>query len=183
LQETAMAISQSVLSFVAAGDHGLMRRVHRWTPPRWIRLWMLWATRGGDGWLWYAAGLAFVLFGGAGRWPAVGAAGAAAGAGVALFQCLKRLTDRRRPCDIEPHCWANLIPPDRFSFPSGHSMTAFSVSVPLALFYPPLLPALMLCAVSVAASRILLGMHFLSDVIAGSALGALLGYAAYVLFG
>jgi undecaprenyl-diphosphatase len=57
-------------------------------------------------------------------------------------------------------------------------MTAFAVAASLAAFYPVLLPALLACAVSVALSRILLGMHFLSDVLAGAGLGAWLGCAA-----
>jgi hypothetical protein len=32
-----------------APDYGLMRRVNRWRAPRWIRWWMLLATRAGDG--------------------------------------------------------------------------------------------------------------------------------------
>lgn len=177
-----MAIHEVVFDYVAAGDHRLMHRVNRWTPPRWLRLWMIWATRGGNGWLWYAVGLAILVLGGPDRWAAIGAGITSAALGIALFECLKRLTNRRRPCAIEPHCWAELLPPDRFSFPSGHSMTAFSVCVSLSLFYPALLAVLLLCAVSVAASRILLGMHFLSDVMAGSCLGALVGYAAFALF-
>jgi undecaprenyl-diphosphatase len=41
--------------------------------------------------------------------------------------------------------------------------------------------ALLFCAASVAASRILLGLHFLSDVLAGSAIGSALGYATFRL--
>ena len=58
-------------------------------------------------------------------------------------------------------------------------MTAFSVAVPLSLFYPAAEPALLFCAFSIALSRILLGLHFLSDVLVGSALGALIGYTVY----
>ena len=79
----------------------------------------------------------------------------------------------RAPC--EPHCWATLLPPDQFSFPSGHTITAFAVAVSLSMFYPALLVGLLFCAVSVAASRILLGMHFLSDVLAGAAIGTAAG--------
>ncbi len=172
-----------MLGYVAAGDHKLMRKVHRWAPPVWLRLWMKYATRAGDGWLWYAAGAAILAFGGTQRLAAFASAAVAALAGILVFQLLKRSTNRRRPCDIEPHCWADVLPPDRFSFPSGHSMTAFAVSVPLALEYPVLLPSLLLCAISIAASRILLGMHFLTDVLAGSALGALIGYLSYRLLG
>src|SRR5690348_9927352 len=59
-----MTSPQAMLNFIATGDQRLMRRVNRWQPPRWIRLWMICATRGGDGWLWYAMGLIILLFGG-----------------------------------------------------------------------------------------------------------------------
>ncbi|HLK51745.1 MAG TPA: phosphatase PAP2 family protein [Bryobacteraceae bacterium] len=170
-----------MLTFIAHSDHNLMRRINRWPAPRWIRLWMLCATRGGDGWLWYGMGLIILLFGGEQRFLAVGAAALAAGTGIALFLRLKKLTGRRRPCAIEPHCWATLLPPDQFSFPSGHTITAFAVAVCLSQFYPTLAIGLLFCAVSVAASRILLGMHFLSDVLAGAAIGATLAFGAAYL--
>jgi undecaprenyl-diphosphatase len=56
------------------------------------------------------------------------------------------------------------------------------VTVSLGTFYPAALPVLMFCAASVAISRLLLGMHFLTDVVAGSGLGAALGYTAARLF-
>jgi len=166
-----MTFPGAMLSYIARRDHTLMRRVNRWHPPRWIRVWMLCATRGGDGWLWYAMGLIVLLAGGDRRFPAVGAALLAAATGVAIFLRLKKATGRRRPCAIEPHCWARLLPPDQFSFPSGHTITAFAVSVALSRFYPDLATGLLFCALSVAASRVLLGMHFLSDVVAGAAIG------------
>ena len=177
-----MTLPNAMLEYINTRDHRLMRRVHRWSAPRWVRMWMVCATRGGDGWLWYIMTAAILLLGGVARYRAVGSAGLAAALGIVLFLWLKRLTGRKRPCHIEPHCWARLLPPDQFSFPSGHSITAFAVSVPLSLFYPTLMIGLLFCAASVAASRVLLGMHFLSDVLVGSLLGASLGYWAYTLF-
>jgi undecaprenyl-diphosphatase len=137
---------------------------------------MICATRGGDGWLWYGMGLIILLFGGDERFAAVGAAAMAASVGIALFLKLKRATRRKRPNMFEPHCWATLLPPDQFSFPSGHTITAFTVAVSLSMFYPTLAIGLLFCALSVGASRILLGMHFLSDVLAGAAIGSSLAY-------
>ena len=171
-----MTLPGSMMNYISHSDHKLMRRVNRWTPPRWVRMWMIYATRAGDGWLWYGMGLMILLFGGDQRWVAVGAATLAAGLGVALFVNLKKVTGRRRPCMFEPHCWTTLLPPDQFSFPSGHTITAFAVAVSLSRFYPDLAAGLLFCAISVAASRILLGMHFLSDVLAGAAIGTLLAY-------
>jgi undecaprenyl-diphosphatase len=168
----------AMLNFIAHRDHRLMRRVNSWSAPRWIRVWMICATRGGDGWLWYALGAILLLFGGEDRFMAVGSAAFAAGLGIALFLRIKKATGRKRPCAIQPHCWAKLLPPDQFSFPSGHTITAFAVAVALSRFYPELAPGFLFCAVSIAASRILLGMHFLSDVLAGAAIGTLLAFGS-----
>ena len=172
--------SRVMLDFISTRDHRLMRRVHRWPAPRWVQVWMLASTRGGDGWLWLAFTLLILLFGDGERYAALAASGIASAVGIALFLSVKRAADRKRPCALEPHCWATLLPPDRFSFPSGHTITAFAVTTPLGLFYPTLQPMLLFCAGSVAASRVVLGMHFLSDVVVGTLMGASLGYAAYL---
>ena len=177
-----MTVARAFWGYIETRDHRLMRRVHRWRAPRWFRWWMLAATRLGDGWIWYAIGLILLMFGGRERYIAVGVATITAALSVTLFLQLKKLAHRKRPCATERSCWATLLPPDQFSFPSGHSMTAFSVAVPLSLYYPSLEAGLLFCALSIAASRILLGLHFLSDVLAGSLLGAILGYFVFSLF-
>jgi undecaprenyl-diphosphatase len=167
---------------ITRGDYRVMHRANNWVAPRWVRFYVLGSTLGGDGWLWYAMGLAILLFGGDDRFAALGAAGLSSVLSILLFIWLKRLTGRRRPCQIEPHCWATLLPPDQFSFPSGHTMTAFAVAIPLSLSYPNLTIGLLFCALSIAMSRILLGMHFLSDVVAGALIGTGLGYLGYFAF-
>jgi undecaprenyl-diphosphatase len=178
-----MTQASAMLTYISHRDHSLMRTVNRWHAPRWVRIWMLCATRGGDGWLWYSLGLVLLLFGGAPRFPAVASGALAAGAGIAVFLRLKRVFRRRRPNTFEPHCWATLLPPDQFSFPSGHTITAFAVALSLAHFYPDLALGLLFCALSVAASRVLLGMHFLSDVVAGAAIGTILALSATAVIG
>ena len=168
--------------FILRRDYSLMQRANNWDAPRWVQWFVLAATRGGDGWLWYAMGLVILIFGGPERFAALGASGLAAVLSIVVFIWMKRFTGRRRPCHIQPHRWATLLPPDQFSFPSGHTMTAFAVSISLAMFYPSLIPVLMFCAFSIAASRILLGMHFLSDVMAGAILGSGLGYLGVLAF-
>lgn len=177
-----MTVHQNMLQFIATGDHKLMRKVNKWPAPKWIRMWAIAATRAGDGWIWYLFGLAILLLGGDSRFTAVAAAGSAAAVGIGVFISVKRISGRKRPCEYEPHCWATLLPPDQFSFPSGHTITAFSVAVTLSEFYPFLLPALLFVALSIATSRILLGMHFLSDVVVGALLGIGLAYASYSVF-
>ena len=53
-----------MLGFIERRDQRLMRRVNGWYAPRWVRLWMMAATRAGDGWLWYSIGVLILLFGG-----------------------------------------------------------------------------------------------------------------------
>jgi undecaprenyl-diphosphatase len=173
-----MTLPHTMLSFIQHRDQRLMRRLNRWPAPRWIRIWMICATRGGDGWLWYAMGFVILLFGGEQRFHALAAAGLAAGLGIGIFLKLKKATGRRRPSCFEPHCWATLLPPDQFSFPSGHTITGFAVALSLIQFYPSLAAGLLFCAISIALSRILLGMHFLSDVLAGAAIGSILAYTS-----
>ena len=173
---TAVALAGTVFRVVGHGDRRVMLKVNRWPAPRWVRVWMTCATRGGDGWLWYTLGALLLLFGGKQRFAAAGAALVAVGVGIAMFLRLKKLIGRKRPCSLEPHCWTTLLPPDQFSFPSGHTITACAVASSLSLFYPALGLGLCFCAASVALSRVLLGMHFVSDVIAGAILGGALGY-------
>ena len=171
-----------MLGLIMKSDHGLMRLANNWAAPRWLRIYAILSTRAGDGWLWYATGLAILLFGGQQRFQALGAAGTSSALSVLLFLWLKQFARRCRPCQIAPHCWATLLPPDQFSFPSGHTMTAFAIAIPLLLSYPALIVTLLFCAFSIAISRILLGMHFLSDVLAGASIGAGLGYLGYLAF-
>lgn len=175
-------LAVTVREYIARRDYRLMRRVNRWSAPQWVRAWMVCATRGGDGWLWYALMAALLLAGGPERFRAVGAMILAGALTITSFLWLKRVTHRKRPCQVEPHCWANLLPPDQFSFPSGHTMTAVALAVVVSLFYPALMVGVVFCAISIAVSRILLGMHFLSDVLAGALLGASIGYCTYLLF-
>ena len=166
-------------STLFAPDNNLMRRFNRWRAPRWFRWWMLLATRAGDGWLWGMIGIAVLLSSDPERFRAIEAAGFAVATGIVLFHRLKRMVGRVRPRDIEPHCWAHIVTRDKFSFPSGHSTTAFAVALSLGSFYPEIMPVLLVLAANVAVSRVVIGMHYLSDVVVGSGMGVLLGYAAF----
>ena len=61
-------------------------------------------------------------------------------------------------------------------------MTAFSIALVISYFYPGLEGMLFPVAFSIAVSRIVLGMHFLSDVLAGIVLGIALGCASITAF-
>jgi undecaprenyl-diphosphatase len=177
-----MAVARTVWGYIERRDHRLMRRMNRWRAPRWIRIWMIAATRMGDGWIWYGLGIMLLVFGGPQRLAAIGSSGLAAILGIIVFKALKKLSHRPRPCQFEPHCWSKVLPPDQFSFPSGHTMTAFSIALVISYFYPLLEGPLFSLALSIGVSRIVLGMHFLSDVLAGVVLGVALGCGAITAF-
>jgi len=177
-----MAIAHALLSYIGTRDLWLMRRVNRWRAPRWVRIASVWATRMGDGWLWYALAPLVLTFGGVLRYRALATASFAALTGILLFKAVKHMSHRRRPCDQEPHCWCTILPPDQFSFPSGHTITAFAIALSLGHLYPHAEPGLLVVASSIGVSRVLLGMHFVSDVVAGAIFGAGIGYGSFFLF-
>ena len=177
-----MAVARSLWTRIERRDHRVMQRMNRWRAPRWVRIWTIAVTRMGDGWIWYALGFLLLGFGGPQRFAAVSAAGSAAVLGIFVFKALKHLSQRQRPCQIEPHCWSKILPPDKFSFPSGHTMTAFSIALVISYFYPLFEGILLFLALNIAVSRIVLGMHFLSDVLAGMVLGVALGVASITAF-
>jgi undecaprenyl-diphosphatase len=176
-------VMPNVLAYLADSDFRLSFRLGGWRPPRWFRLWMLSATRLGDGWLWLVAGLVLLALGG----PAlrVFAASAAAAALANVVQVLlKRRFRRPRPYVRNPAFGVaplGLFADDRFSFPSGHTLNAFAIGMPIALQFPAAAPALLLVAASVGASRVVLGLHFVTDVLAGALLGLAIGAGAFWL--
>ncbi len=110
------------------------------------------------------------------------ALGAAALLSTALYSAVKRIVVRTRPFEVEPHVWSRAKPPDRYSFPSGHTMTAFAVVAAVIPFHPHLSAPLLFAAGSIGASRVILGMHYLSDVVVGGVVGAMLGWWMSALF-
>jgi len=175
----------SVLAYVLASDDRLSNRVLAWRPPRWVRLWMLTATRLGDGWIWPVTVALLAASGKRGLCVLAAGAVAAAVANTALV-FLKRGVRRTRPCarakppsfSVDPLTW---FPSDRFSFPSGHALNSFAIGSVVALAFPTLAAPVLAVAASVAASRVVLGLHWLSDVLAGAAGGALIGLTVWLV--
>jgi len=104
--------------------------------------------------------------------------------GLAVF-AIKIACDRPRPpshfstLGVDVHA-PDGVPPDS-SFPSGHAQTAFAAAVYLALLFPRGAAAFLALAALVGLSRVALGVHYPSDVIAGAALGSALSIAAFVI--
>ncbi|WP_427980866.1 phosphatase PAP2 family protein [Agarivorans sp.] len=91
---------------------------------------------------------------------------------LSCYLILKQLFRRDRPQSLPVF----IRPSDRFSFPSGHSAGAFVMAACIAQTFPTWTVLAFVWASLVACSRVLLGVHFISDVLAGAGLGLLIVY-------
>src|SRR3990172_6215640 len=125
----------------------------------------------GNGVFWYALMLALLLAHGADAALPVLHMVCVGLACTFLYRLLKKGTLRPRPFEVHAHIAAGAVPLDRFSFPSGHTLHAVAFTVVATAYFPQLAPLLVPVTLAVAASRIVLGLHYPSDVLAGAALG------------
>ncbi|TNF35171.1 MAG: phosphatase PAP2 family protein [Gammaproteobacteria bacterium] len=95
-----------------------------------------------------------------------------------LYWMLKNSIRRRRPGEAIDGWTMRIIPSDRFSFPSGHTSGAFLFAYAISVYYPALYPWVLLWAMAVGSSRVLLGVHFPGDIMAGSLMGTLCAWLA-----
>jgi undecaprenyl-diphosphatase len=145
---------------------------------RLCRVVFAWASRLGDGWFWYAMAAALLLVEGLGAVAAVMAMAASGLAGTLIYTLLKRGIRRPRPCAVRDGLILTVAPLDRFSFPSGHTLHATAFSVVATAHAPALGWLVWPFTALVAASRLILGLHYPSDVIAGGVLGAVIAWLA-----
>ncbi|MNV30971.1 phosphatidylglycerophosphatase B [compost metagenome] len=71
-----------------------------------------------------------------------------------------------------------MAPLDEFSFPSGHTLHAVSFTIVALAYYPWLAPLLVPFTVLIGLSRVVLGLHYPSDVLAATGIAALLAAAS-----
>ena len=107
-----------------------------------------------------------------------------AAVGIFAYKVLKVHLVRERPYirhsgDIQ----CGTAPLDRYSFPSGHTLHATSFAILYGYYMPSMLIVLIPFALLVAASRVILGLHYPSDVLAGAALGAAIATTSVSIVG
>lgn len=137
-------------------------------------------SRLGDGVFWYSLMAALPFLWGMNAVPVVLKMALAGVSGVIVYKCLKLATRRQRPCVRHESINNPVLPLDEYSFPSGHTLHAVGFTVIAGAHFPVLLWMLIPIAVLIAASRLVLGLHYPSDVIAGAMVGGAL--AGGVLF-
>ena len=88
-----------------------------------------------------------------------------------LYLVIKKTCKRHRPSDRLTDVNQLINPPDKFSFPSGHTSSAIGVACVMSYFFPHLIIPFFVLATCVSLSRLILKVHFPTDIVAGSILG------------
>lgn len=142
-----------------------------------VRKFFALVSRLGDGGFWYVLMLGLAVNG---EVTALAAAHMAVTAliGTALYKLLKSRLVRERPYVACVGIEMGTMPLDRYSFPSGHTLHAVCFTILATSHVPELTPVLVPFALLVAISRVVLGLHYPSDVLAGALIGALLAGAS-----
>ncbi|WP_425603196.1 phosphatase PAP2 family protein [Lysobacter soli] len=168
----------------AAGDSGWSLRANRWGERGRSRSYFAAVSRLGDGVFWYALMGVLIVVDGLDGLAASAHLAATGVIALTLYKLLKRWTRRPRPFASDRRIQAWVAPLDEFSFPSGHTLHAVAFSIVGMAHYPMLAWVLVPFTASVAASRVVLGLHYPSDVLAATVIGSgLAGVSLWVVPG
>lgn len=157
---------------LSAGESGWCLRVNRLCAHRGACAGFALVSRLGDGMFWYGLMMAMIAFDGMAGVRASLHLAATGAVTLLLYKLLKRWTRRPRPfaSDLRIRAW--VAPLDEFSFPSGHTLHAVAFTLVALAHYPTLAWLLIPFTASVAASRVVLGLHYPSDVLAATGIGS-----------
>lgn len=161
-----------------AAEYRLCLRMNRACRLPGIRRLFASISRLGNGVFWYTL-MVFLpaAFGEAGLYPALRMA-LVGTIGLLLYKYLKSRLTRERPYITLDGVIAGTTVLDRYSFPSGHTLHAVSFTILACYSFPILVWLCIPFAVLVAASRVVLGLHYPTDVLAGAGIGASLAWAS-----
>lgn len=170
-----------VIDYLDDMEIGMCLRINRLGQKGWVRTFFQWVSKLGDGGFWAVMALALLLLHGPPVLPLLLQIAATGTAGVLIYKLLKARLVRERPYISHGAIRLGAAPLDRYSFPSGHTLHAVSFTVLFGQAEPLLMLVALPFAILVAASRVILGLHYPSDVLAGAALGLTLSQFSIAL--
>lgn len=137
----------------------------------------------GDGWIWYALIACVPWVYPDGGWLAAAHMAASGAVGLVLYKLIKPHAVRERPYITHSVITCASAPLDRYSFPSGHTLHAVSFTIVIAHHFPEWAPLLLAFTLLIALSRVVLGLHYPTDVAAGAVLGGAVGFTSLWIAG
>jgi undecaprenyl-diphosphatase len=152
----------------------LCRVLNRWGARSFVHGFFATISRLGDGVFWYSLMAVLPIVGGWRGGRASAHLAVTGLASLAIYRLLKRHIRRPRPYASHHGIIARIPPLDQFSFPSGHTLHAVAFTAIACAWYPSLALLLVPFSILVALSRVVLGLHYPSDVAAALAIGLLL---------
>jgi len=138
-------------------------------------------SRLGDWPAWVLLSLCQPLWHGRAGWLIAVHWGLTAAVAALVYRALKTRLCRERPYITFNTIRCSMPPVDRYSFPSGHTLHAVMFTLMTAATTPALLPIVFPLACLIAASRVVLGLHYLSDVIVGALIGVGLAWCSQLI--
>lgn len=171
-----------ILSYFNGVEGDLCLRINRISRRESIRRFFTIISKLGDGGFWALMAAALYALHGLAALPWILQMALTGGLGVLVYKTLKGRLVRERPYINHRGIVCGTAPLDRYSFPSGHTLHAVCFTTMLWSFEPALAAAIAApFAALVAASRIILGLHYPTDVLVGAAIGAGLASASLAL--
>jgi undecaprenyl-diphosphatase len=164
----------SVIEYFNDLEGGICLSINRLSRRAWIRHFFSVISRLGDGSFWASMAVVLLALQGNDALPMVLRMLVTGAAGLLLYRFMKNRLVRQRPYINHGDILCGTAPLDQYSFPSGHTLHATSFAIMLSQFEPLLTPIVVPFAMLVAVSRVILGLHYPSDVVAGAAIGAVL---------
>lgn len=162
-------------------DTSLCLRFNRTSRYLWVRLLFRTVSRLGDGVFWYTLMAAILVTQlQAGFKPVMHMALAGLAATV-VYKSIKGRASRPRPYEVIQAVQLGMMPLDRFSFPSGHTLHAVVFTIIATAYFPVLIWLLYPFLFLVAMSRVVLGLHYPTDVVVGAILGVLIANISFMV--
>jgi undecaprenyl-diphosphatase len=166
-----------------AWDRALTLLLNRTVNWKAVRTFFTMISKMGNGRFWYLLMLTLPCFHGTYGLRASLHMGFTALAVLMTYRFVKGAAQRPRPGVVHESIWQATAALDEYSFPSGHTMHAVAFTFIAVAWFPGLLIPLSVLTFLIALSRVILGLHYPTDVILGAVFGMVISVVSLCLSG